>query len=245
MFMICSRHRRNSLGVLCNRQNVNDEGLGIVVTQTTRFDPTRMRERFIYWLELAANEMAKQARVQMQEAGFDVEEDSGSIIAGRAVSGRAYYREKAIASIPFNEMSGKIRSVVAGWSAGIGIPKGVSTIKTYGVMAAKLAISYVMPWVGISMLLFDMFGGKEKPKMAIPWNSIYSQALSFAQETTVNEEAYRIIEEKQRTEQFRVKAVEKMSQEGALFKLPEGVTAIRRGALVMALKGPSVETKVG
>jgi len=236
MFITRSHHNRNAVGVRHGFEMVNSEGLGIVVTQTTKFDPTRMRERFIYWLELAVDEMAKQARVQIQEAGFDVEEDPG---------GRTTYKNLAIKRIPFNEMSGKIRSVVAGWSVGIAIPKTPSMIKTYGMMGAKLAISFVMPWVGISMLVFSLFGKKEKPKMAIPWNSIYNQALSFAQETTVNEEAYRIIEEKQRTEQFRVKAVEKISQEGALFKLPEGVTAIRRGALVMALKGPSVETKVG
>ena len=31
--------------------------------------------------------------------------------------------------------------------------------------------------------------------MEMPWADIYSEAMKFAQETTVNEEAYRIIEE--------------------------------------------------
>lgn len=236
MFITRSVHRRNALGEregLGRLYGVNDEGLGIVVTQTTKFDPSYMKARFVYWLELAVNEMAQQARQEIQSAGFAVDEAAGE---------RAKYRNASIAAMPFNEMAGKIQSVVANWSTEVHIPKTPSAVKTYGVMAAKLALSYVMPWVGLALTI-STFVFKKKKKMAIPWNTVYGQALSFAKEQTVQEESNRIIEEMQRTQQLRVQAVEKMSQEGAVFKLPEYVTGIKRGALVMALKGQPVETK--
>ena len=238
MFITWSRHGRNALGErhgLGRRYGVNDEGLGIVVTQTTRFDPTHIKNRFVYWLELAANEMAKQARQEIQGAGLDVDEAEGT---------RIEYRNKSIAAMPFNEMAGKIRSVVTNWSTSIGMPKAPSAFSTYGKMIGTLVISFVFPWVGLSYVLFGFLKKKKKPKMAIPWHAVYGQALPFAKEQTVQEESSRIIEEMQRTSQLRVRAVEKVSQEGALFKLPEYVTGIKRGALVMALKGGPVEKRI-
>jgi len=231
------------VGVRHDRRNVDDEGLGIVVIQTTRFDPTRLKSRFIYWLELAVEEMAKQAREQIQGAGFDVIEDSGTIIADRIIGGRAYYKQQAVASIPFNEMSTKIKSVIARWSSDVAIPKGPTALKTYGMMAVTAVISYALPWVGLSMALYGMFAPKEKPKMGMPWNSIYAQAMPFAQDTTVREEVSRIMEEVQQTQQIRTITMEKRSQEGARFQLPESVIGIKRGALVIALKGPSIEVR--
>jgi len=244
MFITQSRHNRNAVGVRHGFDMVDGEGLGIVVTQTTRFDPTRMRQRFIYWLELAADEMAKQVRVQLKEAGFDIDENPGVIIAGRAVSGREYYKQKAIALMPFDEMSTKIRSVVANWAIAGG-PKKKSALETYGMMAATMYLSYVMPWVMLSYTLYSMFGKKKKkPRMGIPWDDIYTKALPFAQESVVTEESNKIIEEAQQTQQLRTETMEKRSQEAVLFKLPEGITAIRRGALVMALKGGPVEKRL-
>jgi hypothetical protein len=211
---------------------VDDEGLGIVVTQTTEFDPTRMRSRFIYWLDLAVNEMAKQVRDDINGAGFKVNE---------AEYEKEIFRNKTISSIPFNEMSGKVRSIVASWSTNVPVPKMASAAKTYGTMAAKLALSYALPWVGIALTISSLFGGKKE--MSIPWNSVYAQALPFAQETTVNEEVARILGEKQQIEQTRITAIEKLSKESAAFKLPEGVIAIKHGALVMALKGQPVEVR--
>ena len=243
MFMTRSRHNRNAVGVSRSIRNVDDEGLGIVVTQTTRFDPTRIKSRFIYWLERIVDEMAIQAREQIRSAGFDVDENAGSIIAGIARGGRVYYKQQAINTIPFDEMSTKIKSVVARWSSDVAMPKGPTALKTYGMMAVTAVISYALPWVGLSMALYSMFGKKKKKKMAIPWNNIYAQAVVPAQETTVNEEVSRIIEEQQQIQQIRVTTIEKRSQEAAVFKLPEGVVGIKRGALVMALKGQPVEVR--
>lgn len=246
MFITHLRHNRNAVGVRHGLDMVDDEGLGIVVTMTTKFDPTRIRDRFVYWLELIADEMAKQARVQIEEAGFEVNEGGGHIyVDGKQIEKgeREKYREVAIKAMPFNEMSTRIRSAIANWSSGVAMPKGPTAFKTYGKMAMMAVISYALPWVGLSMMVFSMFGKKKKPRMAMPWNSIYAQALSPAQETTVNEEISRIMEEGVRIKEERVKAVEKISQEGAVFKLPEGVVGIKRGALVMALKGPSVEVR--
>ena len=179
--------------------------------------------------------MANQARDQIRGAGFKVDENSG---------GREYYKQLSIRTIPFDKMSVGIRAGVTNWLSGGGLSKKPNVFKTYGMMVGQLAISFVMPWVGISMMLFSMFG-KKKKKMAVPWGEIYSQALPFAQQTTVDEEVIRLVEEKQQIEQIRAVAIEKKSIEAAQFKLPEGVVGIRRGALVMTLKGPSVETKVG
>jgi len=113
------------------------------------------------------------------------------------------------------------------------------------MMAATMYLSYVMPWVMLSYTLYSMFGKKKKkPRMGIPWDDIYTKALPFAQESVVTEESNKIIEEAQQTQQLRTETMEKRSQEAVLFKLPEGITAIRRGALVMALKGGPVEKRL-
>lgn len=235
MFLTQSKYHRNSLGVGSAYECVSDEGLGLVVTQTTKFDPTKIRARFTHWLELAVNEMASQAREQIQSAGFDVDEAEGA---------RNNFRQAAINSIPFNEMSGKIRTVVASWSTGTVLPKSPSAFATYGKMVMTAAISFVLPWVGISMMIFSMFGKKKKKKMAIPWNTLYAQAMPYAQDMTVQEELYRISQELQETKRVYVKEIEKVSRESALFKLPEYVLGIKRGALVMALKGGPVEKRL-
>jgi hypothetical protein len=237
MFITQSQHRRDSVG-RCIRHNVDDGGLGLVVTETTRFDPQRMKQRFIYWLEVAANEMAVQARQQIAEAGMEA--DEGGPAKYYTKGQRDIYRDKAIASIPFNEMSTKARTIVASWSSEVVLPK----MKKEGIgqQIAMMYVSLVTPY-GLIKMISGFLGKKKKPKMQIPWNTIYAQAMIFAQDTVVQEEVQRMIEEKARIKtEYRVE-VEKVSQRAAQFKLPEGATGIKRGALVLALKGGSVEVR--
>jgi len=234
MFITSSRHNRDSRGRESWYQYdvVNDRGLGIVVTVTTRFDPIRMKQRFTYWLELGANEIAKQVRVQIDEAGYKVDENEGA---------RAQYKYEAIRSIPYDKLSTQVKTVVAKWSTSVDLLKKPSALKTYGIMAGKLALSYALPWVGLALTFSSFFGGKKSYKM--PWATIYKNAFTFAQESFVTEESNRIIEEQIQIQKQRVEAVEKTSQRAAKFELPEGVIGIKRGALMMETKGAAVEDR--
>jgi hypothetical protein len=233
MFITHSSYRRDALGRGLMGV-VNDRGLGIVVTETTRFDPTRMKARFIYWLDTFAAELAGEARSEMQKS-FNVQEDP---------YGKWIYRNGAIKSVDFNAMASRVKSIVqAKWSQDVPLPKMPSAAETYAKMGIQMAVSFALPWVGITWAVTSMFG-KSKPKMAVPWNAVYGTASPYAQEATIAEESNRIAEEGARIQQEQITATEKSSQVGARFQLPEGVTAIKHGALVMALKGPSVETKI-
>lgn len=65
MFTTQSQHRRSALGH-CHRAMVDDNGLGLTVEQSTKFDPRRMEARYQYWRRLLADELANQYR----EAGY-------------------------------------------------------------------------------------------------------------------------------------------------------------------------------
>lgn len=211
------------------------QGLGVVVTQTTRFDPQQMKSKFIYWLDFVVDQMAVQAREQIRSARFDVDENTGA---------KNSFRNQAIASIPYNEMSTKIQTVTAQWAAGVGMPKGPSAFKTYGKMIGQAVVSFAFPWVGLAWAVSGLFGKKKKPKMAIPWNTIYAEALPHAQEATVQEELQRISAEVQQIATIKRETGEKRSAEASLFKMPEGILSISKGgALVIAPVGQSIIRK--
>lgn len=208
------------------------QGLGLTVIQTTRFDPQRMKARFIVWLEAVVDQMAPQAREMIQSAGFKVDENPG---------GRASFRQQAIKAIPFNAMVTKVQSVVANWSLDVAIPK----MKKQGMaeMMATMYISLINPFIGIGMMIGKMVF-KKKKKMAIPWNTIYAQALPYAQEATVQEELQRIAAEVVQTAEIKKVTGEKRSAEAALFKMPEGILSISKGgALVIGPVGQPIIRK--
>lgn len=136
-------------------------GLGLVVTTTTRFDPTHMAAREKYYFDLIVEDYARQYR----EAGF-----------------------------------------VDGLSG-----------------------------------IFDMFSKSKAPK--IPWNEIYAEARPLAQQYARQEEENRIAEEGLRIQQERYTEIQKVSRAATEYKLPEGVTSISRGALVIMPKGGPVERR--
>ena len=214
--MFTYTHNRN-VGMNSKWDNVNDVGLGLVVTVTTHFDPDRIKARLYYWLEKTAEEMANQVRQDIRNSGGEPTE-----------GGRAGYRNAAMSK----GMSG-----TSNWSTSTNLPKSPSGIKTYGMMAGKLALSFVVPWVGIGMMAFSMFGKKKKPKIAVPWNVIYSEALPYAQNLTKTEELNRIAEEEQRVQKEREVEVQKVRGRAVEFKLPEGVQSITAGGASVLLVG--------
>lgn len=199
-------------------------GLGLVVTVSSRFDPAKMKARFIYWLDQAANEMGNTARQEIQAGGGEPGEgDKNS------------FRNAAIAQ-------GMIGA--ASWSSSIAMPKAPSGVATYGKMAAQLAVGIVMPWVGIAWALSSFLGKKKKPQMPIPWGAIYAAALPYAQQMTQAEEQQRIAAEEERIKQERYTEITKVSAKAAAFQLPEGVTSITKGGvLMMQPKGKPVERR--
>jgi hypothetical protein len=203
---------------------VNDVGLGLVVTVTTRFDPQRIKPRFIYWLDKVANEIAEQVHGNIRAAGMEPNDDS-----------KETYRKAAIAQ----GIDG-----IAAWSATVAVPKGPSAVKTYGMMAAQLAVGIALPWVGIAWALSSFVFGKKKKKMATPWNAIYAAAVPYAQSMTKAEELNRMAEEAQRIQQERTVEVQKVRGKAIEFKLPEWVKSIDKGALVVSPVGPSVIRKL-
>jgi hypothetical protein len=199
-------------------------GLGLVVTTTSRFDPARMKARLIYWLDQAANEMGENARKEINASGGEASEGDKNT-----------FRNAAIAQ----------GMVGAGtWSSSVAMPKAPSAVATYGKMAAQLAVGFVMPWVGIAWAISGFLGKKKKPKMPIPWNAIYASALPYAQQATQQEELQRIAEEAERIKQERYTEITKVSAKAAIFQLPEGVTSITKGgALVIQPRGMPVERR--
>ena len=203
-------------------------GLGLTVTLTTRFDPNRIRERLTYWLEEAANQMAAQARQQINSSGVYYVDENG----------RARRRSRATAiDRGLKNLSWVVRSVEAG---------AISSTKSMALSMVKnlgLAIgAYWIPGIGWAMALYSvvgMFGKKEKKPYPIPWEEIYSQALPYAKAQTNKEELDRIEAEKVEIKHEVEAAVTKQSETAAMFKLPEGVTSITGGALVMNLQSQS------
>lgn len=214
------------------------QGLGMVVTVTPRFDPTKIRVRLAHYIDVAAEEMTKQARRDIEASGMLPGEGDSGMWRGqrRGLSAREAYRQQAINTGMSNVVS---------WSSSIPMPKTPSMAKTYGMMAAKMIVGIAFPWVGIGMAVSSLFMKKKKKTMAIPWNAIYAAAVPYAQDMTKAEELQRIADETHEIEVVRQKVMEQRSAEAAAFKLPEGVTSISRGALVMALKGSPVETRIG
>ena len=209
---------------LYRKETVNDIGLGLAVTVTTRFDPQRMKIRFTYWLDKAANEIAEQVHGDIRAAGMEPNDDS-----------KETYRRAAIAQ--------GISGIVV-WSSTVSVPKGPSAVKTYGMMAAQLAVGIALPWVGIAWAVSSLFGKKKKKKMSTPWNAIYAAAMPYAQSQTKAEELNRIAEEGQRIQQERFVEVQKVRGRAVEFKLPELVKGIDRGALVVSPVGPAIIRKI-
>lgn len=201
-------------------------GLGVTVTITTRFDPTRIRERLTHWLEKGANEAAKQVREQINASGVYYPDENGRV--------RKRARNTAIEK-GLKNLSWVIRSVDK---------DSVNSTKqmiTSLVTQLGLAIAtYWIPGVGWAMALHSvigMFGKKEKKPYPIPWDDIYSQVLPYAKAQTNKEELYRIEKEIVEVKEIHQKAITKASEAAAMFKLPEGVTSITKGgALVVNLK---------
>jgi hypothetical protein len=196
-------------------------GLGIVVTMTPKFDPTKIKVRLTHYIDVAANAMADQARNEIKSAGMRPDE-----------GGREEFRQRAINLGLSNIVS---------WSTTVPMPKTKSAAATYGMMAAQLVIGIVFPWVGLGLAVSKLFG--KKKKMAMPWNAIYAAAVPYAQQMTQAEELERIAKETREIEVQRTTALETRSAEAAKFKLPEGITSISRGALVMAVKGKPIEVR--
>jgi hypothetical protein len=197
-------------------------GLGLTVTMTTRFDPQRIRERLTYWLEVIANIMAEDARKQINESKIYYPDEYPR--------GRRSARNTAIAKGMSN----------TAWVIRDNNPSTKTSIKkqviSYGVMALKAVAGYLIPGVGWALALhslFSMFGPKSKKPYLMPWDEIYSAALPHAEAEVNKEELARIEAEGVRIEQEVQTEITKTSKVAAAFKLPEGVTSISRGALVI------------
>lgn len=214
-------YRKVQLGEVC------EIGLGIVVTQSPRFDPTRMKERFGHWLNVVVDEIAKQAREEISKT-FKVNEDP----VGRKV----LYRKA-------------IRSMTPITSSALGITWASETFKTpsqamqYIKMIGMGALTWALPWVGAILTLTSLFG-KKKKTMAMPWGTIFTNAVPYARQMTEQEEYARIMAEGIQIEQERRVEVKKQSERATQFKLPEGVTSISKGGVLKVQpKGGPVEVR--
>jgi hypothetical protein len=107
------------------------------------------------------------------------------------------------------------------------------------ILANVFNIISKVPMVG--KMFCGVFGGCKKPR--IPWGKIYATVEPYARQYAKEEEEARIEEESHNIQVQRQVAVEKRSAEAAVFKLPEGVTSISRGALVLGVKGSPVEVR--
>jgi hypothetical protein len=202
-------------------------GLGVVVEVTTMFDPNRIRERLTYWIEVIADEFAKQARDEINKSKEVYADEGKPRIRQRA-------RETAI-----NKAMSSTSWVVRDASENTKISVGAQ-IKQYGMMIGMGAITYAFPVVGIALSLFSMFGKKKKKPYPMPWDQIYSAAIEPARALVNKEELERIEAEQMRIKQTVSEESTKISARAATFKLPEGVTSISKGALVIA---PSSQAK--
>lgn len=70
MFITQSQYRRDQVGRV-KKNVVYDSGLGIVVKQSTRFDPRRMAARYEYYYNLFYNKVVELLAQQYRDAGFE------------------------------------------------------------------------------------------------------------------------------------------------------------------------------
>jgi hypothetical protein len=168
-------------------------GLGITVVQTTKFDPTRVNARYLYWRNVLAQEVAQKYR----DAGFLDGLGAAKFTPGMLQAGK----------IP---ILGNILNI-----------------------ASKIPI--------IGGMFCGIFGGCDIPH--IPWGEIYAMVEPYARDYAKQEEEARIAEEQRGIQVQHTTAIEKQSAQAATFKLPEGVTSITRGALVMGTKSAPVEVR--
>jgi hypothetical protein len=159
----------------------------------------------------------------------------------RRMAAREAYWYKIYFDYVVNEMADNYRA--AGFAGISGTAPGM--IPTHKIPVLRNVIGTIGKIPVVGKLICGIFGGCKKPK--IPWGKINAEAAAvarpIAKETAMEEENARIQEENVRIATERQTAVEKKSQEGAAFKLPEGVTSISRGALVMKLKGGPTEKR--
>ena len=203
-------------------------GLGLVVTMTTRFDPQKIRRRLAYWIETAVNQLADQAREQINSSGIyypDEDPNTRNKMRIKAIE-KGMSNLEWVVKRPTKEEQNKV----------------MSEIKMYGMMVGRMALSYVLPWVGLFITVMEFAFGKKKKPYPMPWVDLYSQALGPAKAQTNYEELERLMKEGIRIEQEKQTEITRVSRAGSMFKLPEGVTSISRGALVIspvAIRPPS------
>lgn len=191
-------------------------GLGLVVKVTSEFDPVRMKERYRHWLGVIVNEIAGQAREEIRSGKMKVVEND---------SQRRVFMRRAVEGMT------PIKSTYIGPTFGTNVFKSPSKTKMYIKSVATLAIGYVLPWVGFALAISQMFGPKKK--MALPWNSIFTQAIPYARQIVEQEEIARIQEEKARIESERRTEIKRQSEQATQFKMPEGVTRVTKGGVLM------------
>ena len=218
MFITRSQHKRNGLGErqgLGRLYGVNDVGLGITVTQTTRFDPIRLAQREAYWLNVYTEQIYQELLNQYMQSGYDVVDGLGQADVQTIIN-------------PLSTVTDRLG------------PVGMLVNPLTAIMNFATPILSKIPVIG------GFFGGK-KPRKARRHirDEARGMAAPYAKQTALEEEQYRIAQEVVSIKGQQQTEVEKRSKEGTLFRMPEGVTAVRRGSLVMALKGPSVEMKAG
>lgn len=210
-----------------NNRAVVGVGLGLVVTQTPRFDPTRMKERFGHWLNIVVDEIAGQAREEIGKA-FKVQENP--------IERQVLYRQALRSMTP-------IQSSDQGITWASNTFKTPSQAMTYVKMLGTGALVYALPWVGAIVALTSMFGGKKK--MGMPWGTIFVNAVPYARQMTEQEEYARIMAEGVRVQEERKVEIKKQSEQATQFKLPEGVTSVTKGGVIMLQpKGGPVEIKI-
>lgn len=207
-------------------QEQYSSGLGLVVAQTTRFDPSRMKERFGHWLNVVVDEMANQAREEISK-GFKVQENP--------IERKVLFRRA-------------MRDMTPIGSSNQGITWTQNTFKTpneamkYVKMLGTGALTYVLPWVGAIVAISSMFGGKKK--MGMPWGTIFVNAVPYARQMVEQEEYARIMAEGVRVQEEKKVEIKRQSEQATQFKLPEGVTSITKGGVLMIQpKGGPVEVR--
>ncbi len=204
-------------------------GLGLVVRVSSEFDPGRMKERYTHWLNVVVDEIAGQARQGIKEGKMKVDENP----TRRTVLMRQALR---------NFTPIKSTSIGGTWGYSKAL-KSPSQTKMIVKSIGTLAIGYVLPWVGIALAITGMFGPKKK--MPMPWETIFTQAVPYARQLTEQEEVARIQEEKERIKYERMVEVKRQSEQATQFKLPENVTSVTKGGVVMLkTKGGPVETRI-
>lgn len=214
MFTIRSQHSRDRVGRV-KKKVVNDIGLGIVVTQTPKFDPVKMEARRKYWYDLYYNQIVNNLVQQYRDAGFAGLSETPKI--GRMIVDPTSFVTSKLG--PTGKMLAPLISPVS------------MIMDTVTPILAKIPV--------IGKVFSSVFGGG---KPDIPWDEIAAQARAIAGpaaiKTANEEEEYRIALEMQQQRQDQIRATEQTSREGSTYQLPKGITGIKRGALVMEVGKP-------